>query len=131
MRDTTTYSQGHFHLNISISRVSSKPILKQSRLSVLSDTEFIGLLKQGTTCYLNSLLQALFHLPIFRRSVFEAPLQGLSEPNKKVITALQNLFYGMEVKDKKTNTRDLTHSFGWDSQQIRNAEDAAEFYRFY
>jgi len=31
------------------------------------ETGMVGLLNQGATCYMNSMLQALYHLPTFRR----------------------------------------------------------------
>jgi len=42
---------------------------------------YAGLRNQGATCYMNSYLQTLFHLPDFRRRVFEIPvdMQALLE----------------------------------------------------
>lgn len=34
------------------------------------ETGFVGLKNQGATCYMNSLLQTLYHLPYFRKVIF-------------------------------------------------------------
>ena len=36
-------------------------------------SSYLGLRNQGNTCYMNSLLQTLHHLPQFRRSIFDMP----------------------------------------------------------
>ena len=33
----------------------------------------LGLRNQGNTCYMNSLLQVLYHLPDFRRAIYSLP----------------------------------------------------------
>lgn len=50
-----------------------------------------GLLNEGATCYLNSLLQTLFHIPLFRKAVYNLPHTRLS-------FALQQVFYDLQVR---------------------------------
>ena len=42
-------------------------------------TGFVGLKNQGATCYMNSLLQTLFHTHEFRRAVYNMPLPPAEE----------------------------------------------------
>lgn len=37
------------------------------------ETGFVGLKNQGATCYMNSLLQTLYHLSYFRKVLFFSP----------------------------------------------------------
>lgn len=37
------------------------------------EIEYSGLKNQGATCYLNTILQTLFHIPAFRKLIFEIP----------------------------------------------------------
>ncbi|XP_042045213.1 ubiquitin C-terminal hydrolase 12-like [Salvia splendens] len=37
------------------------------------ETGFVGLKNQGATCYMNSLLQTLYHIPYFRKVVYHMP----------------------------------------------------------
>jgi hypothetical protein len=109
----------------------SSPAQRQALLGEYSDRpEYIGLPNEGATCYLNSILQALFHLPIFRRSIFETVVDDLPEQQAGIIMALQDLFLGMQRKARGINTRRLTSAFGWSWQAVHRPEDAEEFYRF-
>jgi len=54
----------------------------------------------GATCYLNSLLQALFHIPVFRRAVYQMPAGKNSEANPTIPSALQKLFYDLQFSNQ-------------------------------
>ena len=95
---------------------------------------YVGLLNQGSTCYMNSLLQALFHLPVFRRLVYEINDECISKnkpDSKNIPLNLKLLFARMQLKygNKAVSTEDLTTSFGWDHPQTFMQHDVQEFSR--
>ena len=89
-------------------------------------TGFIGIKNQGATCYMNSLLQALFHLGLFRRSVYKIPTDAAT---KSIPRALQALFYRLQTSDGPCSTKELTQSFGWDDFESFHQHDVTEFNR--
>jgi len=90
------------------------------------ETGYIGIKNQGATCYMNSLLQSLYHLSFFRRAVYHIP----TEPNVLSIPyALQSLFYRLQTSNEPVSTKELTKSFGWDDYESFHQHDATEFNR--
>lgn len=55
-----------------------------------------GLVNQAMTCYLNSLLQALFMTPEFRNALYKWEFDGDGE-SKSIPYQLQKLFLNMQV----------------------------------
>ena len=53
------------------------------------DAGFVGLKNQGATCYLNSVLQALFHSPDFRRAVYKWKYDEKTHASEDMCPALQ------------------------------------------
>jgi len=107
------------------------------RLGVANNnTPHCGLQNEGATCYLNSYLQALFHLPRFRREVYAIDTNGDGLDNPSVPLALQCIFYELQTrKGSSVSTRVLTRSFEraenwkWSSHERFMQHDAHEFSR--
>ena len=97
-------------------------------------TEYAGLKNQGATCYLNSLLQTLFHLRAFRKAVYAIPTKEGDQPESCIPLALQRLFYNMERAPgsrhpEAVGTKQLTASFGWTSAESFQQHDVQELSR--
>jgi ubiquitin C-terminal hydrolase len=90
---------------------------------------YAGLLNQGATCYMNSILQALFHLPAFRKIVYNMPTEGVEHPEKSIPLNLQRLFCEMQLSDEALSTQAVTKSFGWGDAEGIEQHDIQEFLR--
>ncbi|KAK4440537.1 Ubiquitin carboxyl-terminal hydrolase 12 [Sesamum alatum] len=93
------------------------------------ETGYVGLKNQGATCYMNSLLQMLFHIPYFRKVVYHMPTSADDEPSTSTPMALQSLFYKLEHNENSVGTKDLTRSFGWETCDAFLQHDVQELNR--
>lgn len=90
-------------------------------------TGYVGLMNQGATCYLNSLIQSLYFTKVFRWAVYSIPEQG--ESPDTVTSNLQRLFYLLYSSPNPVSTYSLTGSFGWDSADAFTQHDVQELNR--
>jgi ubiquitin carboxyl-terminal hydrolase 7 len=106
-------------------------------------TSLVGLLNQGGTCYLNSLLQCLFHDTQFRNAIYRG-----NEKTPPITYAMQKLFACMQLSlcsairylrkhfyentvstlVKIFSTRDLSTAFGWSRSQVFEQHDVHELF---
>ncbi|XP_077245220.1 ubiquitin C-terminal hydrolase 12-like isoform X1 [Tasmannia lanceolata] len=93
------------------------------------ETGCVGLKNQGATCYMNSLLQTLYHIPYFRKAVYHMPTTENDLPSGSIPLALQSLFYKLQYSDNSVATKELTKSFGWDTYDSFMQHDVQELNR--
>ncbi|XP_012835827.1 PREDICTED: ubiquitin carboxyl-terminal hydrolase 12-like [Erythranthe guttata] len=93
------------------------------------ETGYVGLKNQGATCYINSLLQTLYHIPYFRKAVYHMPTTENDNPTGSIPLALQSLFYKLQYNDTSVATKELTKSFGWDTYDSFVQHDVQELNR--
>ncbi|XP_049403180.1 ubiquitin C-terminal hydrolase 12-like [Solanum stenotomum] len=93
------------------------------------ETGYVGLKNQGATCYMNSLLQTLYHIPYFRKAVYHMPTTENDNPSGSIPLALQSLFYKLQYNDTSVATKELTKSFGWDTYESFMQHDVQELNR--
>lgn len=92
-------------------------------------TGYVGLINEGTTCYMNSLLQTLFLITSYRKAIYSIPISDSEEG--KIPKALAKLFAALQLSEKPLSTQELLKSFGWARDQWHEQQDVQEFsYKF-
>lgn len=86
-------------------------------------TGYTGLVNQGATCYLNSLIQSLYFTKAFRNAVYQIP------DSSGVTGGLQRLFYQLRTSNTPVDTNDLTGTFGWNTADAFTQHDVQELAR--
>lgn len=97
--------------------------LRNGLLLTNSYSDRVGLINQGATCYLNSLLQCLFYNLSFRVLILQA------KPDSAILIALQELFAQLQLSSSSAvNTKDLVTAFGWARGQVFEQHDVHELF---
>ncbi|GES93025.1 cysteine proteinase [Rhizophagus clarus] len=92
------------------------------------ETQYVGLKNQGTTSYMNSLLQSLYFTTYFRKAVYQIPTED-DEPISSIPLMLQRAFYQMQISNTPVGTTELAKSFGSDSIDTFMQHDLRGFKR--
>ena len=123
--------QQSLHIRVELERLRFAPSSAYNYLDATYDskamTGFVGLKNQGATCYMNSLLQTLYHLPLFRHLLYSLPTS--SDTTNSVPLSLQRVFYQLQNSNHAVSTKLLTQAFGWNSSESWQQHDVQEFSR--
>jgi hypothetical protein len=102
----------------------------------------VGIVNSGATCYLNSLMQTLFHTNAFRRAIFQIPVpeldssgagdgsSGAPPPGGTTMSlALQRVMFQLQTETCAVELRDLLRAFGWTANEQFQQHDVQEMLR--
>ncbi|KAM5508189.1 ubiquitin-specific protease ubp15 [Microsporum canis] len=90
-----------------------------------SVTGMVGMKNLGATDYLSCVIQNLYHIALFRKTIYQAPT-AIVEPTDKA-WALQRVFCSLQKESSAVSPAKLTDSFGWRAMQLFEPQDAQEF----
>lgn len=109
-----------------LSEVSPSKSSNTDSLPGAAKSKYRGLSNQGATCYLNSLLQALYMTPEFRSAIYKWEYNEEKDGDKAdcIPYQLQSLFGQMQLSGQGAiTTKALTQSFGWGNAEAFQQQD--------
>lgn len=105
-----------------------QPAVVPAHYDSKSATNLVGLENLGATCYLNALLQMLFHINSFRLAVYRIPHAAETSPSSMTL-ALQQVFRDLQTDSREVSTKGLLRAFGWDHADQFYQQDVQEMMR--
>ncbi|KAK2875119.1 hypothetical protein FQN49_001764 [Arthroderma sp. PD_2] len=88
-------------------------------------TGMVGLKNLGATDYLSCVTQILYHIALFRKTIYQAPTAIIETTDKA--WALQHVFSSLQTELLAVSPTKLTDSFGWRAIHLFEPQDAQEF----
>eukprot|EP01012_Entosiphon_sulcatum_P049875 TRINITY_DN6859_c0_g1_i1.p1 TRINITY_DN6859_c0_g1~~TRINITY_DN6859_c0_g1_i1.p1 ORF type:complete len:422 (-),score=62.05 TRINITY_DN6859_c0_g1_i1:291-1556(-) len=128
-RDARLAQQDAYHKRLE--GATSLPMKGRSSYTPRKDTGFVGLRNQGATCYLNALLQTLFHNVRFRETVYAAVKEPPNPPPPEtpVLEGLAKVFMELHSSEMPASTTPLTTALGWSRREVLVQHDVQELQR--
>ncbi|KAK2953713.1 putative Protein kinase domain containing protein [Blattamonas nauphoetae] len=90
--------------------------------------KFVGLMNPGLQCYLNIVVQSLFHIPLFRNILTSLPLSTSPSPRDPLHVGLHRLFQAMLDSQTPVNTSVFTQTIRFPQFDVRQMNDTQDFF---
>ena len=96
---------------------------KMFKIEILTN-KYNGIINEGMTCYINSMMQSYNALTLFKKAIFSLPFE---KNENSLSSSLQILFYDLTFGNQSVSTNKLIKSFGWEKNDIFIQHDIQEF----
>ncbi|KAK2953803.1 putative serine/threonine protein kinase [Blattamonas nauphoetae] len=90
--------------------------------------KFVGLVNPGLQCYLNIVVQSLFHIPLFRNLLLSLPLSPSPSARDPLRVGLHRLFQAMLDSQTPVNTSVFTQTIHFPQFDVRQMNDTQDFF---
>jgi len=117
----TTLENGQKIKEKQVEKVEVEILSAQRCYEAKKDTPYAGMVNLGSTCYLNSIMQTLFHIKEFERELFKQSL------GKKTLE-MQKLFYQLEKEAEYVKTASFANVFKL-NEPLDDQQDVQEFFK--
>lgn len=87
--------------------------------------EHIGIINEGNTCYMNSVIQSLFHIKHLRKAIYNIP-----SAEDSPIYAIQKVFYSLQNDKGSIKLLNLFRSLNWEKSFWNSQQDVQEIFSF-
>jgi ubiquitin C-terminal hydrolase len=87
--------------------------------------EHIGIINEGNTCYMNSVIQSLFHIKHLRKAIYNIPTAEESP-----IYAIQKVFFSLQNDKSSIKLLNLFKSLNWEKSFWNSQQDVQEIFYF-
>lgn len=98
-------------------RITLPPTYPYSRKDL-----YLGLKNSGSTCYMSSVLQVLFHIGAFRQLIY-----SFKDPKEEATAALQHLFVQLQIASRPLTLDNFITAMGSVAEMSFQQQDAHEF----
>ena len=87
-----------------------------------------GIINNGNTCYMNSIVQIIYNVPILVKYVFEIDINDDSSENINLIKDLRSIFSLLNNNYRYISITNIFKNFYFDNNNYNSAQDATEYY---
>lgn len=98
----------------------------------LPSKQYIGIANEGFTCYMNTIVQTIYHLPFLRNEILSKDNKSsINDINQLVLFTLKKIIYLLHNSiNSYIPIKELFHALGWERSFWNSPQDVQEIYSY-